>query len=63
MYTCQNGTNTMSEKNWKETLVEHTRLAQSYNYDRILWESILESMRAYQVQMNAPRSDSFSINL
>ena len=35
MYTCKNGTNTMSEQKRKETLVEHTPPAQSYNQARI----------------------------
>ena len=63
MYTCNNGTNTMSEQKQKETLVEHTPLAQYYNKARIYWASILESMRDYQIKMNAPHPDSFSINL
>ena len=39
-------------KNGKETLVEHSPLSQSYN-KASKWASILESMRAYQVWMNA----------
>ena len=31
MYTCQNGTNTMSEQKRKETLAEHAQLAKYYN--------------------------------
>ena len=63
MYTCQNGTNTMSEINEKETLVERTLLGQSHNHGIIEWASFLERMRSYQVWMNAPRPYSFSVDL
>ena len=63
MCTCQNGTNTMSGHKWKETLVEYTPLAQSYNKAREQWASFLESMSAYIVRTNAPRTDSFTVNI
>ena len=52
----------MSRQKGKETLVEHTPLDNPITKLEFKWESILKSMRAYHVRMNARRPNTYSVD-